>query len=680
MENFSYHVPFYVVTGGIKTSGHSSELGGGQVGLYDRSTFSVATGIGTGKEFFFAQGPIGGKDWYGHPVTESHKSPMFYGVDIEDMYLSTPQRIQNEEWVLGYNGSPSSVGFTWEKGKATRVQFYFHGNPTYRFFAGPKIYIVSHTPLEDCTEPCNGDDCPEGIVDCLVETQKLIDKINQHTELPKFGVQAKIVVDPFSAAATTMEKYCITLCDNGTPLDLLAVQNQAPVGSVVTRTVRDGSQSTYQFCQIDDLGAPANFTQTGDVLQAVCDDCPAGSFLIPAKDVFIVHRPIVGGEDFSTAASRDTYANVVWSAYATSESITSTTSTTSTTTAAGTFNADATFVANAGGEAIVKLKFPQGTVLSPVLGADTVEFDHTEAAVCVFATPASTAWALCGTGISSSRTLRINGLNRPDCDADGDRLADLTTILAGVQGIDTGSLALVAGTGCADDYTVNQLSVDCLPEDCLTNNVTFTYDDLPAIEGKSWEVVPPTVVDNADRKCGIRITAGYLDPKFGNCSLDIRDYYETEPVKMEVSFLGEDDGACDTALWPTQHQSKVGRIGRQSGEWVIREVIMKTNSYLKHVDQFAADPRMREAFDMNLLGTVDRTAFYNLYYITYRASYGTNTTWRKNEQEKFTTVFAFKEGDASELVFQSQILDVLTAKSGKGWHVNEGTTGAIGVV
>src|SRR5687767_7484389 len=108
MENFSYHVPFYVVTGGIKTSGHSSELPAGAIGLYDRSTFSVATAAGNGKEIFFAQGPIGGKDWYGNPSSGTHKSPFFFGKDVDNMYLSLPQTIQNEEWVIGYNGSTSS--------------------------------------------------------------------------------------------------------------------------------------------------------------------------------------------------------------------------------------------------------------------------------------------------------------------------------------------------------------------------------------------------------------------------------------------------------------------------------------------------------------------------------------------------------------------------------------------
>ena len=43
MENISYHVPFYVVNGGIATSGHSADLTAGKVGIFERATFSVAT-------------------------------------------------------------------------------------------------------------------------------------------------------------------------------------------------------------------------------------------------------------------------------------------------------------------------------------------------------------------------------------------------------------------------------------------------------------------------------------------------------------------------------------------------------------------------------------------------------------------------------------------------------------
>lgn len=673
MENFSYHVPFYVVTGGIATSGHSSDLTAGKLGLFDRNTFSVATAIGNGKELFFAQGANGGLDWYGAEVRSSHKSPFFFARDVEDMYLSKPQRLQNEEWVIGFNGSPSSKSLKFNTGEALRIKFYFHGQPVYRFFNGPKEYVVSYTPKEDCTEPCAGGDCPDPIVDCEVHTKSLIDLINTHPELRKFGVTAKYVSNTYSAASTNMTKYCLTLCDNGDAQALNAVKAQAPAGVNVVRTSRVGSQSTYQFCQADGDAAPSDFQQSGSVLQAVCDTCPADSYLVEAKDVFLIKRPIVGSEDFSTAASRDDYANTVWQDYATQESVTTSTSTTSTTTAAGTANPDAVFIANDGAVALVKVKFVAGTVLDPAIGADIIEFSHTEPAVCVFDAPVAVAWESCGTGIRSSRTLRIKNISRPDCDADGDRLADISASLAGVIGIDLDSLEVETGTACKDDYTVEQYSVDCLDEGCLTSNVTFTFDNLPAFENNSWEVVPAAHVDDDTRKCGIRVTAGYIDPKFGECSFNPMDYYETEPIKMEVSILGEDDDRCDVAQWPTVSQTRIGRISRQSGEYVVRELIMKTDAYLKHVRQWSFEPRMREAFDMNLLGSVDKNAFYNLYYVRFKASYG--HSFRKNEQETFTAVFAFKEGDPAALQFESNVLDVLTAKSGVKLTVNEANIG-----
>jgi hypothetical protein len=673
MENFSYHVPFYVVNGGIATSGHSSDLTAGKVGLFDRNTFSVATAIGNGKELFFAQGANGGLDWYGAEVRNSHKSPFFFAKDVEDMYLSKPQRLQNEEWVIGYNGSPSSKGLKFNTGEALRIKFYFHGQPVYRFFNGPKEYVVSYTPKEDCTEPCAGGGCPDPIVDCEVHTKSLIDLINNHTELRKFGVTAKYVSSTYSTGTPNMTKYCLTLCDNGDAQALNTVKAQAPVGVNVVRTSRVGSQSTYQFCQADGATAPSAFQQSGSVLQAVCEDCPADSYLVPAKDVFLIKRPIVGGEDFSTAATRDAYANTVWQNYATQESITTSTSTTSTTTAAGTANPDAVFIAQDGAVALVKVKFVAGTVLDPAIGTDIIEFSHTEAAVCVFDVPVAVAWETCGTGIRSSRTLRIKNISRPDCDAEGDRLADLESALAGVVGIQINTLTLEAGDACKDDYTVQQYSVDCLDEGCMTSNVTFTFDDLPAFENNSWEVVPPVHVDDDTRKCGIRVTAGYIDPKFGECSFNPMDYYETEPIKMEVSLLGEDDDRCDVALWPTVSQTRIGRVSRQSGEYVVRELIMKTDAYLKHVRQFSLEPRMREAFDMNLLGSVDKNAFYNLYYVRFKASYG--HSFRKNEQETFTAVFAFKEGDPAAAQFESNVLDVLTAKSGVHLHVHEANIG-----
>lgn len=649
MENFSYHVPVFVANAGVAASGHSADLPGGKVGLYDRSTWSVATASGNGTEFFLAQGIIGGKDWYGFPTTAtSHKSPFFYAKDVENMYLSRPSRKQSEEWIIGYNGSASSKGIRYFKNaEPVKVKFLFSGGPTYRWFGGPKEYVVSLSPDEDCTTPCSGD-CLDSEVDPVYHVKKHIDKINNHTELQKFGVKATMVSNTYVATSTNMEKFQLKVCDNGDSVALNAVKAQYP-GKAISRIARKDSYSTYEVCVVSTVGddTPAAFVLQGSVALAVCGTCPVGTTTINAVDVYIVKRNLAGSETLD-----DTYANGVGSDYSATDP-------------------NSILLGQNDGKAIIQIKLAAGTTTPVSVKGDVIEFSHTEAAKCEWAAPSAISWTASGTGIRGKRTLTIKGVKRPDCDAEGDRLTDLEAVLAGVVGIDINSLALVAGDGCHDDYTVDQYSNDCLTEDqCMSNLVTFHFDDLGPFENHAWEVVPP--VPGAapfTTKVGIRVTADYEDIRFGDSSFDPMDYYETQPLKMEVAIFREWASNCDASLFPTQVQTKFGQIERQSGEWVVREVVMKTDAYQKHINQFSDSPRMREAFDMNLLAMVDRKAFYNLYYVTFYASYG--KLWRKpGVQEKFTAVFAFREDDPRQADFKTSVLDVLTVKSGVSLHEN----------
>lgn len=644
MENFSYHVPFYVVTGGVATTGHSSDLTAGQVGLIDRQTWSVATPSGNGKEFFFAQGSIGGKDWYGQKLTDTHKSPFFLAKDIKNIYKSYPVKIQNEEWTIGYDGSASSVGLTFEKGKSTKVKFYFYGDPIYRKFAGPKEYVVSYSPSQDCVDDACDTSCGPDALDCRPHVSKMIDKINNHPELKNFGVIAKLKSDLFVAATPDMTKWSLNVCDNGDIIALQAVQSQYP-GKSVTRIARAGSVSTYQFCAKTTLGTPAAFAQSGSVLLAVCGTCPSGSTLVASTDTYIVERPLAGTENLTTTIAQQTYATGIATAYSATSG---------------------KFLLQTGAVAKVELVFPTGTVVTALL-SDSVTFGHTNPDNCSFAAPATIAWANVGTGISSVRTLKTK-LARPNCDPNADRLTELTAFLTQFTDVNISSLAKIAGDACVDEYTVDQYSNDCLDEGCLTENVTFHYNTLPSIDSAVWDVVPAVPTVNTAAKCGIVITAGYIDPQFGNCSFNPFDYYNSEPIRMEVSLFNEGAGNCTYANLATVFKSRQGTIGRQSGEEIVREVVMKTGAYQKHMDQFSPNPRMREAFDQNLLSMVDRTAFYILYYVTFNANY--NGLERKNEQEKFTAIFAIKESDVAQTSLESGPLSILQAKSGVNLHIN----------
>lgn len=735
MENFTYHVPFYVVTGGVATTGHSSDLTAGQVALIDRQTWSVATASGNGKEFFFAQGNIGGIDHNGQPVTDTHKSAFFFAKDVQNMYKSYPVRITNEEWTIGYDGSASSVGLTFEKGKSTKVKFYFYGDPIYRKFAGPKEYVVSYSPEQDCTDDDCDTTCGPDALDCRPHTARMIDKINNHPELKNFGVIAKLKNDLFVAATPTMDKWSLSVCDNGDAVALQAVKAQYP-SAVITRTGRAGSTSTYQFCRLKTAGTPAAFAQSGSVQLAVCNECPTGSTASGALDVYEIARPLAGTEDLTTTNLKQTYADSIGTAYKSTDTFAGTvaavdvTANTITITAHGLSTGDKVTYSNGGGTSItglvtatdyyviaidantvklattyanaiagtpidltvvgvgvshslktvvtstfaiqdgavakVTIKVPTGTTVTALL-ADTATFQYTAPASCSFAAPATIAWTDIGDGISSSRTLKTK-LARPSCDEDGDRLVELAAFLADFSDIVVADLEIIAGDACVDEYTVTQLSNDCLEEGCLTENATFTYNTIPSLDGAVWEVVDTPPTENTDARCGIVITAGYIDPKFGDCSFNPFDYYNNEPVRMEVSMYDEDAGNCAYRNLATVFQSRKGTIARQSGEYIVREVLMKTAAYQRYIDQFSPDPRMREAFDQNLLSMVDRKAYYVLYYVTFHANY--NGMERKNEQEKFTAVFAVKESDVAQSSLETGPLAILGAKSGVSFHIN----------
>lgn len=646
MENFSIHAPFFVATNGVATSGHSSDLVGGQIGLFDRQNFSVATASGLAKELFLAQGAVGGKDWYGKPVTDSHKSPFFLAKDVKNIYKSLPAKIQNEEWIVGFDGSASSKSLEFAKGIPFHLKMYFHGEPVYRMFNAPKEYVVSYTAPVDCTSDC-ASGCDADRMDPKPHAIKLIDKINKHVELQKLGVKAMLVEDTFSAASATKEKYKLEIFDEGTGVSLAQVKAQYP-GKDIRFVSREGVKSTYALYQPIADAAPAAFQYDGSKLAlAVCEQCPSGWTLVAGKKTYFIKRPLAGTENLVGGTAQQTYADAIKTAYS--------------------LTGVATYLGNDGSVATVKIVVADTVTVTAIL-SDVVTLEGQVADMCQSAAGSTQAWVADGTGISGTRTLKIK-LQRPDCNAGGDRLADITAALTGVSGIQIGTLAKIAGTGCFDEYTVDQSSDDYLDESCLTGNATFTFNTpLPMIDGKAWEVLDPTIVPNNARKVGIKISAGYYDPKFGNCSFDPTDYYENMPIKMEVSAMNEDADNCQYAALPTQVQTKIAKIARQSGEWVIREVIMKTEAYLQHVDQWSSNPRMREAFDMQIQNSVDRNAAYVLWYVTFYANY--NQTSRKGEKEQFTAVIAFKENDPKLAEFESKVIDVIAAKSGVDYHIN----------
>jgi len=111
---------------------------------------------------------------------------------------------------------------------------------------------------------------------------------------------------------------------------------------------------------------------------------------------------------------------------------------------------------------------------------------------------------------------------------------------------------------------------------------------------------------------GLILNGAYVDTKFGDCSFQISDFYEKEPVRLypsEVDLNGDPcafNGVCVvTQCAPLQAQG--------FGETILRDMIL-SEAYRQNF--FATDIRIREITQGNqILSSVDRTGLYYRYVI-----------------------------------------------------------------
>lgn len=806
--NYEFNLPVFVASAGVATSGHTKDLAPGQVSIFDRQTWNVATSTGNGNEFFIGLGSYHTKDnltKFFAGMQRSLKSYFFRGADIDGFELSLPQRIQNQEYVIGYDGSgaPNSYGvsnaannFQFQCGTDYQLRISLKGEPVYRVFGKTLEHVVSLT-----TAPCADPSCTTGCVgplDVVAYIKQFADNVNQHPELKELGIRAQAVLSNYVApstqatvvvalAATTvasiriltqgagytsaptvaitggggtgatatatvgggsvtgftitaagsaftstptvtltgggattqavvqavltaaavnttpgtivggsgyiavptvsftslngqgtgatataaltsgavsgvtisaggsgytstvtatitapegfLTQWQLTVCDAGLSRD--QAQVQASLGSntnQVSFVSRTGGLSTYQL-YLQGNAAPAAFTAVAPVPLATCGTCPSGYATTVAKDVYIVQRPLLPTDDTHTAATRLTYAQTIATAYSTS-------------------TADASYVSTINNDtAQVIIKVNAGTVVSPAV-SDIFVQQASEPAFCTPPANAAVAWVATGTAYSATRSIYIVA-DRPACNPASDRLTDITTFVAQFPSYATGTIAKTAGTGCSDIYTITQIGNTPLVDGCLSYDDPM-FDIFPAFEGKMWlPVVPNTVAYNSSILAGLRISAGYIDTVFGDCSFDPRDYYNTAPIQIELAWIVDFPNAPDIATLPTARQTKAPQFSRQSGEWVVRELIAASQYMPFGYDE--QDPRMREVMDVQVRAQVDRSAYYKIYYLKYK----TNREQLNfgQQREVMESLVIFKEDDPRAKTFES-VVEGVTSRFG----------------
>ena len=147
---------------------------------------------------------------------------------------------------------------------------------------------------------------------------------------------------------------------------------------------------------------------------------------------------------------------------------------------------------------------------------------------------------------------------------------------------------------------------------------TVTYDgtNTPVNPSQWWDQYPASMQAagwSGQCTAGLRLFGAYIETKFGNCTFQVTDFFEKEPVRLYASLVDYNGDPCVFEGLCVYNDCR-GHQGMGFGEQVVRDLIL-SESYLQN--HFASnDFRIREITQgYDILNSVDRNALYVRYYI-----------------------------------------------------------------
>jgi hypothetical protein len=163
-----------------------------------------------------------------------------------------------------------------------------------------------------------------------------------------------------------------------------------------------------------------------------------------------------------------------------------------------------------------------------------------------------------------------------------------------------------------------------------------TLDNL----GNPWPTTWDTYVSpgHTEGECaGLILYGAYVDTKFGDCSFQISDFYEKEPVRIYASEVDLNGEPClFTGICVVNECEGLQPNGL--GESVLREMIL-SESYRQSF--FATDIRIREITQGNqILDAVDRSLFYDGLYLQHNVPRFNNPTGTFDNDQYLLQVYA----------------------------------------
>ena len=645
MFSQEYNHPPFLVKSIASSNATTSSLAFGQVGLFNQSTFAPVdvNTLGANDFVFFATGSFHTTDAlgaYNQGLKQSIKSIFFRPSDVLEIRKSSPITAVNESMILGWDGVSGSTcqSLSFTAGTTYRFQVRVWGEDVYSTYLHPVVrtftMVTDCDPSPNCTTGCVGSALP---VD--VWTKKMTDMINNDVELQKF-ILAENIFNVTNSTAANFTTFNLTIADSGDELALAAIQayyasaltamvainptSNLPLFTI-SRTTYASPYSTYAIT-ISGSTAPATYTAVQSVSLASCGGtCPTGWTATVPQYVYTITRPLSGTENFTTAATRSSYASGVANGY----------------NLAGTVSGTVTGYSfeNYDAAAARILVTVTGTTAPTAVSADTIAYVGLRAATCTSPANSSVAWISASTYYQTSRTMCIT--LPKTCGTTGSNLAAVQAYYAGSQNL--GSFSVYATSSCAEQIRVTQYSV--LDQDgCGTIDNTF-YASMAPYQGIAWTVCPCNstldAITSGATLSGIKITTAYQTPEFGPSFLPT-DYFNVKPFHIDIQQIDDTGNACQS-FWASKTLQK-GVMATQTGHYVAREYA-QAMAYQAYSDIFT-EVRMQEVLDqLWFKNAIDKSAAYTVYYVKVRQARDYTNSVRDYSPEIFEYPFFIKNGD-----------------------------------
>lgn len=616
----SYRNVFVASTGTILSSGTTTNLGVGQIGIFDTKKYQAQTApvYNTVPEIIIAQGtpdrsvlPDGAA-----LGNETYKTVPINGKYVTNWTVQPSQRPQGRIITLGYDGVNANKTLFAKPGDTKTFWLKLSGQPILNFFPDQRRYLVEQFTI---TLPC-ASDCVDNCattVDCNIIADAILAQfyaINIEGTyyngrktvggqlLSKYVKASKLINCGTPSGYTTVPytQWTLVIPDNGHQNALGIVQAQYP-GFVITRTSYIDGLSTYIVTLPAASGTPAVFDNQANSIIPNCTTCPSGYTLTSLLYTFTVSRTDNGSSGaLTTLKSNYGDTNAIRLSYQFGSSLYEIHSTTTPVTA-----------------------FQAGDVVS-VIG--------TQESVCVLTAPGTTtAWSTASpSGCTQAITSFQITLQNPACG--GTNLAALTAAYASYGSVYNVSANTAT---CTAVYGINIHSDQTNCDTCDIQAYTFTAP--PAFGGVEWVEVDGNIYGTSC-VCGVKFESAYVARQSQECFFDSVPY-ESDPLFIEVSERNPDLNDFSTLCFDTWPVTLLQEVKYPAGNGRFVATLERlSREYFN--DYWRPDPAERDMLLYHFFTDLDQ--YYDEYILTWdlRSPEG---SFARHKKESFEFHFFFPE-------------------------------------